>query len=665
MMRVAVPSRCLILIVVVVTLSAPIVQWIAPRNDLIFSDSFARSSTVATIGLREPADSIMLAFWLLFSATVLVVLVHRTCRLSRWLSREPSRFEFLLGVTSAAILGLQIFLPLSSGQQVNIGITPWWSAALIALVIAASRTFPLTNYRKCRVSLSITLVILLAVLMFQTPYSIADPYHFSFVGNELLSVAAGEIPLGGVVHSYTNVLPFLVAPLLIFLPMDPVRIVLIDVLLLQIVVLGVAGHAIRRTVKSDWIRATSYLLLAGTSVALHPYIQTFPVRYWLPFVCFLAFSKSGSLGSSPRLMAKKTFLVGFVSVLLVINNADFGAAGASALTLLTAVETFASGRRVRGWLSFAWQWLSGSSIGLFLILGVLYACGSKPALHDLLIFPNLFGLNGYFREPMALFEPSVILIVIATSGLACATCLLSRGSPSQERGAYWLFVMSCFVIVSSSYPMGRSFQSTFVSLAIPSIVVSAILLDHLLSAIKDQRLCTNDRLAGSSILSNRIIAAVAFLGVFFLAGQAIGSVSRASVSFWWTRSSQMHVVESELRARDMSLDELGINGDEAIGGQGTRFEGQALVWSNYFDLEIGAESVAVSSHPEMTALSMELSLRQCAQNRLLGGAVLLDTLSHNQIGSATSCLGGQEAGEVHRGSGNEIAIAPHRSLHDP
>lgn len=643
-MRVAVPSRLLILIVVGVTLSAPIVQWIAPRNGLIFSDSFARSSMVEVTGLREPADSLLLASWLLASAILVAILMHRTCRLSRWLSLEPTRLELLLGITSTVILGLQIFLPLPVGQQVNIGPTPWWSAALVTLIFAANRAHPLTNHAVIRKLIVLTCGVILTALMLQTPFSVADPYHFSFVGNELLAVAAGEIPLGGVVHTYSNILPFLAAPLVLLLPADPVRVILILVLFLQLLVLAVAGHAIHKSVKSVSIRVVSYLLLASASVALHPYVPTFPVRYWFPFACFLAFSRRSVLRLPSHLMTKRTFLVGFASVFLIINNADFGAAGAGALTLFTIVQNFSAERNFRGWLSFARQWFSGGLIGLFLMMGILYACGTKPALRDLLILPSLFTTGGYFREPMALFEPSVILIVSAMNGLAYTTFLLSRGKQGRDRDVYWLFVMSCFVVLSSSYPMGRSFQSTFTSLAIPSVVVVAILLDHLVLAMKERQSCIGVRSTEASILSIQTIAAVAILGGFFLFGQAIGTLSHASVSVWWMQSSEMHVVESELRADGVSLDELRSSG---VGGltdfRETAFGGQALVWSNYLDLEFDAESVAVSSHPEITALSKELSLRQCSQIQHLGRPVMLDALFYDQLILATSCRGTGEA----------------------
>jgi hypothetical protein len=248
------------------------------------------------------------------------------------------RWEVIVGASSLVVLAAQMFLPLASGEQVNRGPTSLWVGAGVVLFVFGGVGNAVLARTTWRWGLGVAVGTALVLTLVQTPSSVVDPFHFSFVANEMLAVSAGEFPLGGAVHQYTNLLPYVVAPILEVLPITPLAGVLAVTLLLQLLVLGALGWIIRQTVSSGGVRAVSYLLLAGCGLASYSYVQTFPIRFVLPLAVLILIGRTCHSGRPVRPSSSVVgAMLGATSVLLIVNNADFGGAAALALVATEVV----------------------------------------------------------------------------------------------------------------------------------------------------------------------------------------------------------------------------------------------------------------------------------------------------------------------------------------
>ena len=621
-------SRIVVWIAMLVAFGTPVVQWVAPANSLNYSEDLADGPVVKTVGLNEPADSFLFALWLALALIVLATSMAPR-RLLRRGAAPLRRWETVLGISSLMTLAAQIFLPLASGEQVNLGPTPVWLSAVILFVAFGGVGSAILGRTAWRRGLRFLIGILMTVALVQTPSSVVDRYHFSFAANELLAVSAGEFPLGGVVHQYTNLLPYIAAPILELLPLTPLAGVLALTLVLQLSVLGAMGWIIRQTISSIGVRAVSYVLLAGCGLASYSYVQTFPIRFVLPVAVLLVI---GTTCHSSRPVRPTSgvvgVLVGATSVLLVVNNADFGGAAAAALI---ATEVVMSRRRepgVRVWAICIGGFVLGAVVALLTVGLLITALAGEFVIGDLVIFARAFGGSGYYREPMALFEPAVVLVLLGLTGLSLGLRQKQSDQISREFSDYWLVVMSLFLLLLFAYPMGRSFQSTFAALSLPGVVVGANVLDR---ALTWRRLEKDWSLRAFSWC-------VGLMSLTFIGGQILLSVSASGgLNFWWNQPHSLSVIEEDASDRGLVL-ELGGGDDSAsLPGGFDLPDSQALGWSNEYDVQFGLESVAVSNHIESVLLLRELVDRQCLVLSETEGSVLLLTTSVEQLEESSWC----------------------------
>ena len=613
---------------ILVAFGTPIVQWVAPANSLNFSEDLADGPVVKTVGLNEPADSFLFALWLALALIVLATsMVPR--RLSRRGTAPLRRWETVLGISSLMTLAAQIFLPLASGEQVNLGPTPVWLSAVVLFVVFGGVGSAILGRTAWRRGLGGVMGVVLALALAQTPSSVIDPYHFSFAANEMLAVSAGEFPLGGVVHQYTNLLPYVVAPILELLPITPLAGVLALTMVLQLSVLGALGWIIRRTVSSVGVRAVSYVLLAGCGLASYSYVQTFPIRFVLPVVVLLLIARTCHSGQPVRPSSGVVgATLGATSVLLVVNNADFGGAAAAALIATEVVMSRRSETGVRVWAIRIGGFVLGALVALLTVGLLITALAGEFVIGDLVTFARAFGGSGFYREPMALFEPAVVLVLLGLTGLSLGLRQKQSDQMSREFSDYWLVVMSLFLLLLFAYPMGRSFQSTFVALSFPGVVVGANVLDRALMA----RRLEKDWSLGA------FPWCVGLMSLVFIGGQISSSVSASGgLTFWWNQSHSPSVIEEDASDRGLLL-ELG-GGHESIRlPSGFNLpDSQALGWSNEYDVQFGLESVAVSNHIESVLLLRELVDRQCLVLSETGGSVLLLTTSVERLEVSPRC----------------------------
>ena len=621
-------TRLLVWSSAVIAFGTPIVQWSAPANSLNFSDDLADGPVIKTVGLNEPADSFLFALWVFLALGMLTVGI--TSARGRHHGASPlRRWEVIVGASSLVVLAAQMFLPLASGEQVNRGPTSLWVGAGVVLFVFGGVGNAVLARTTWRWGLGVAVGTALVLTLVQTPSSVVDPFHFSFVANEMLAVSAGEFPLGGAVHQYTNLLPYVVAPILKVLPITPLAGVLAVTLLLQLLVLGALGWIIRQTVSSGGVRAVSYLLLAGCGLASYSYVQTFPIRFVLPLAVLILIGRTCHSGRPVRPSSSVVgAMLGATSVLLIVNNADFGGAAALALVATEVVIGRRSEADLRSWGFRIGGFALGALVALFTTGLLITALAGEFVLGDLLVFARAFGGSGFYREPMALLEPAVVLVLLGLTGLAIGFRKQQSGCSSREYKDYWLVVMSLFLLLLFAYPMGRSFQSTFAALSLPGVVVGANVLDRALKLYMSE---------GDWLL--RVFSScVGLMSLMFIGGQISSSVSATGgIHLWWDRSHSLSVIEEDALDRGFSL-ELG-GGAESIrlpAGVGLP-DAQALGWSNLYEVQFGLESVAVSNHIESVLLLRDLVDRQCLALSETSDPVLLLTTSVERLAVASRC----------------------------
>lgn len=621
-------ARLLVWSSAVIAFGTPIVQWAAPANSLNFTDDLADGPVIKTVGLNEPADSFLFALWVSLALGMLTAGITSARR--HHLGASPlRRWEAIVGASSLVVLAAQMFIPLASGEQVNRGPTSLWVGAGVVLVVFGGVGNAVLARTLWRRGLGVAVGSALVLALVQTPSSVIDPYHFSFAANEMLAASAGEFPLGGVVHQYTNLLPYVVAPILQVLPVTPLAGVLVVTLLLQLFVLGTLGWIIRQTVSSGGVRAVSYLLLAGCGLASYSYVQTFPIRFVVPLAVLVLVGKTCYSGRparpSPSVVGA---MLGATSVLLIVNNADFGGAASFALIATEVVIGRRSEAGLRSWAFRIGGFALGALVALFTTGLLITALAGEFVLGDLLVFARAFGGSGFYREPMALLEPAVVLVLLGLTGLAIGFRQQQSGCSSREYKDYWLVAMSLFLLLLFAYPMGRSFQSTFAALSLPGVVVGANVLDRALKSYMSE----------SDWLLRVFSSCVGLMSMVFIGGQISSSVSAVGgARFWWDRSNSVTVIEEDALDRGFSL-ELGGGAESIRLPTGVVLPNvQALGWSNLYDVHFGLESVAVSNHIESALLLRDLVDRQCLVLSETAGPVLLLTTSVERLTVASRC----------------------------
>lgn len=446
--------------------------------------------------------------------------------------------------------------------------------------------------------------VFLATRLYQTSSLVFDPYHYRFVASELAAVASGHYPLGGFVSQYTNLLPFLCAPALLASPFDAMTSVVIVTLILQVVTLAVSGWFVWVAASRLEFRLLGLLLLGGHAVLGRSYFQLFPIRLVVPMVAFAATWRVVRAYRASDSLVMVGLVVGGWTPVLVLNNPDFGLPASAALVAATVAVTVTRPRDVLG---LALSAICGALAALALLSAGITLFSGSLKLGDVVTFARAFAVVGFFREPMAVFEPGVVLFPL---GLISLT--LGLGARSSGVGAltmdrsFTLVLMGTFQLLCLSYPLGRSYSTNFSAVLLPSIVMVVVLLDLLLEERSDLRPLRSER-----TLTVRHCA-VAFVGLAlaFIAGRVLPALEQPPA---W---------ESE-RDQPILVSYLDDPGPDAALPVDANLSGQLLNWATLIELDLGVDSLLVSNDPSSVTLITGLAKRQCEVLAATRGRVVM------------------------------------------
>ncbi len=568
--------------------------------------------------LVEPRDRLVLAAWWLIAAVVVAVLRDRVGPADRPPATR-TRAALVTGVVTLAI-GLAAVAVLVDVDQRGLWPGIGWLGLLVGAGLA---TLTILQWRAARpvsrlVSLAIlAMLALLAVpALLQTPGGIRDVDSFRYTGDELAAVANGQLPLVDYFPQYTNLLGMPIAPAIRALPDQAVWIILLWLLVLQLAtILTAISLPVRQ---SGWRMAMgSALVVVAPVIASNPratsaatYFGVLPLRVFLPTVTIaLAY---GILRVERPAGPRSALLhlgVGLACGVTVLNNLDFGAPLAVIVICAAVLCQRTAARRIGAGAAIA----SGTLLAGLAYLVAVTLSGRAIDWDSTLIFPRVFGAEGYFAVAMRPFGLHVVVVALFASAAAAGVLLLT--SPAVRAGSWTrrqgllLLLTGGWSLLCLPYFASRSYTATIAGgYAFNIGLVTAAFLPLIRAGMRC--LTTNPPaqprwLHGS--LGLGVLAMAACMGCLVLVYPPAAYVSRMQEN-GATTFVELHDVTSAVTSLLADPSAQGITHDISALDAEQFLDMPALV-----SLQTGLRAHPAFNNPDYTRLSRSFSALQCAR----------------------------------------------------
>lgn len=197
--------------------------------------------------------------------------------------------------------------------------------------------------------------------------------------------------------------------------------------------------------------ATSFFLKAGPPDNRYSpagLFSLFPIRYAGPYVLLWLLVRRLDTGSTRRLLPLLT-----LAGLVVVNNPEFGvpAVGATLVVLAWSLPD----RSPRGLARLGLEALGGTAIAVALVSALTLAVGGGlPHFGMLLLYPRIFGTEGFGLLPMPAFGFHLVVYVTFVAAISVAAVRGMSGEQRALSGALaWIGVFGLGV---GAYFTGRS-----------------------------------------------------------------------------------------------------------------------------------------------------------------------------------------------------------------
>jgi len=328
---------------------------------------------------------------------------------------------------------------------------------------------------------SFAIVLLTLPAIMQGGGSIIDPYHSEYVLNELLSVAAGNIPYVDFIPQYGQLYSWLLAPLASFASAN--TLVTTGLYLMSIgtfIALAIGVWLVHRALGSKSLSLAILLVIPFTSLAQFPgrkeyagtiydLLSAVPGRI-LPGMVV------GLLTVNFLVSQKKSkvliYVLGFVSGIGLWINQDF--TFAAGIIAMIAVMIFASSNKPRMYF------LLGYSLGLFSYPLALAVTGRTLRLDSIGFFIIQY-TSGYMAEPIQTPGPVLVVLplIIAITYASLQPLFKQKFKRTelpldQYRALVTASFFSSWSVISFAYYLNRSYASGQLQiLLLPLSVASA------------------------------------------------------------------------------------------------------------------------------------------------------------------------------------------------
>ena len=498
-----------------------LVIWLGPESGPVGADT-PLSSGAAASAISEPTDRAVLVLWLLGAVAFAVALALARLANTPVIStrkRAVAAWAVVPG-TTLMLAGL-LYGRDPTGGAMQIRPLQIVLGGVIATAVIVATAFG----ARARKALNVTMVALalglFIPLLIQLPHSLADPFHAKVAFEDLFAVAAGAVPLHDFFPQYSLLLGYPVAALISVFPASAFAIATTWVVSLQAVTLGVAIAIVtwaggRRVLGAAFIIVPSLVFAAGPpGLTAFTYFPVNPVRTVLPVVALAV--TAIVLGTRRPTKGVAGYLaIGAIAGIAALNNPDFGIP--AAITVVGTAALVAG--RGRWWRAAVLA--MGGVVAPFLGWTVAtWIAGSPANWSGYLLYPQLFGANGYANVPMPAIGWQTGAVVLFMAAFVLGVLLIRRtrsqaGSRLARQGTL-LALVGGWSLLTLPYYAGRSFSSTLMGgYALQIGWTAACLIPLMVLGLRSSRMRTRSKpstTTGLSLAGGMLALTVAGVGI--------------------------------------------------------------------------------------------------------------------------------------------------------
>ena len=454
--------------VAVIPVVTALIVWLGPDPSVPTGPSQLSASALQQ-SLHEPRDRVALVVWLLIVALITIAItsgVVRWLSSRRWIGDPRWVWATLPGML---LLGVGLLYPDDGFRVVpHIGPVEVVAGAVLAVAVVFITMRHIHARALANALMLVGMLALLVPVWVQLPGRLPDWYNARFTLTELAAPGAGATPLHDFFPAYTQLLGFPIAPLLRAFPSQAVGICLGWVLVLQAVALVVAVCVAawaggRRYIGPAAIVVPSLAFAAGPhQYSSFTYYAVNPLRTVLPIAaiavaCLALRNPALTTGRYWRALV----MVGLVSGVALLNNPDFGGPAIIAVWLVAMIA--AAGRRRT---VIAAVVIPVAALAVFVLYTVVTAAaGVAPHWKDWLLFPRLYGPDGFYNLAMPATGWHVagvtLFVTAAVIGVVLVRSARATAASRRRRQGLALALVGGWSVLTLPYYAGRSAVPTF------------------------------------------------------------------------------------------------------------------------------------------------------------------------------------------------------------
>ena len=595
------------LTLILVTLSTYLIRTFGPIPYIDLNNTWV---SIPEFALEEPRDLYILLSWWLISLIILFIFVKAPIE-------KVQKSVILTSGVAIQLIGILLIYTSSTwsmdSRNISGSLALWtgvkpsfilYSAIFLSITLYLLKNRQIIFFKLLIKAIFLAFFVYMIINIIQFPLFLDDQNHFNFVANDLLIGSADKTSLHNYFPVYSNLLSYLLNPLVNYFPNFPVQITVYFLILLQILIILMSYRLLKSVMpKNILLIAFVFLLIplfatADTGKSPLSYFPIHPLRIFLPVVCFLAIFYTIFKNKSPN--KSSLLLVGFLMGINVINNLEFGAT-ASLSILITLVIFYGVNKKM---FYILLPILIGMTtfISLFYIFNLLTK--TPIDLGSMFIFMRLT-LSGYYAIAMDFMGIHLIIVSLFISGFAIGTYFLIKyrnTNSLQSRRYFLLTLLSIWGLGSLPYFSGRSLPSTIIGgLAFHYAFVFALLIPLLFTSFKflKSNLLSKLPLAVTSLLSLSVV----FSGLFTVNDPLVkfGQFKDFKSESWDYYSQKAQVLFYLNDSEDKTVKNL-LN-DNSLS--------QILLLSNAYSSQLGLPSELITNHPWHLEVTPAYSSLQC------------------------------------------------------
>ena len=592
---------------ILVTLSTFFIRAFGPIPYVDPNNSWVSNPDLA---LEEPRDSlILLSWWLISLITLFIFLKVPIINMRKNTILAIGVTIQLIGISIIYISSTWSLDPhfILSDLALWTGVKPrfiLYSAIFLLIVLYLISNRQIRFFRFLFKLIFFSIFVYMIINIIQFPLFLDDQNHFNFVANDLLTGSAGKTALHNYFPVYSNLLSYLLTPVINYFPIFPVQITVYFLVFLQILVI-LMSYMLLKSVMPRSLFLISFIfflipLFTTSEIGKSPlsYFPIHPLRIFLPLVCFFSIFYLIFKYKYPSKIL--LFLAGFLLGINAINNLEFGAT-ASLSILLTLIIFYGMNRKL---LDTLLPILIGivSFILLFYIFNLLTK--TPVDFSSMFIFIRLT-LSGYYAIAMDFVGIHLIIVSLFVSGFAIGTYFLIRfrGMNSlQSRRSFLLTLISIWGLGNLPYFSGRSFPLHIISgLAFHYAIVFALLVPLLFTSFK---LIKSNRITEFPLILTSLLSLSVVFSGFFSVNNPLVKFSQFKdfkAESWDYYSQKAQVLFYLNDSKDKTVKNL--RADNSLS--------QILLISNAYPSQLGLPSELITNHPWHLKVTPAFSSLQC------------------------------------------------------